>query len=184
MLKKEIISSPLELKTDSTLVEVLRWRAQHQADQHAYIFLADGEQQEIKLSYAELDQRARAIGRTLQRLQAGGQRVLLLFPPGLDYIAAFLGCFYAGAVAVPAYPPHSNRSLIRIQSIVDDSQAAIACTKGQMLTKASTKLLTAREKTGKTRLYPAIPWLSCNILQVPLLRPKALWSAIKTSSIT
>ncbi|HXR65552.1 MAG TPA: AMP-binding protein, partial [Ktedonobacteraceae bacterium] len=137
MLKKEIISSPLELKTDSTLVEVLRWRAQHQADQHAYIFLADGEQQEIKLSYAELDQRARAIGRTLQRLQAGGQRVLLLFPPGLDYIAAFLGCFYAGAIAVPAYPPHSNRSLIRIQSIVDDSQAAIACTKGQMLTKAS-----------------------------------------------
>ena len=57
-----------------------------------------------------------------------GQRALLLYPAGLDFIAAFFGCLYAGVVAVPAYPPRRNRSLSRIQAIVDDAQARVALT--------------------------------------------------------
>src|SRR5579872_622101 len=136
MIKSETAVSHLESHNFSTLVDILCWRAQHQPDQRAYIFLSDGEQQESSLTYAELDQRARAIGKTLQSLHASGERALLLYPPGLDYIAAFLGCLYAGVVAIPAYPPHSNRLLTRIQSIVDDSQATFALTKAQMLTKS------------------------------------------------
>src|SRR5579859_4972793 len=94
----------------STLVELLRWRAFDQPDQKAYIFLADGEE-EYSLTYGELDRQSRAIGALLQRLDAMGERVLLLYPPGLDYISAFFGCLYAGSIAVPAYPPHSNRSV-------------------------------------------------------------------------
>jgi acyl-CoA synthetase (AMP-forming)/AMP-acid ligase II/acyl carrier protein len=52
--------------------------------------------------------------------------VLLLYPAGLDYIAAFFGCLYAGAVAVPAYPPRPNRSLDRIQAMIADAQARVA----------------------------------------------------------
>ena len=59
----------------------------------------------MHLSYAGLDERARAIAALLQEHGAAGERVLLLYPPGLDYIAAFFGCLYAGVVAVPAYPP-------------------------------------------------------------------------------
>ena len=57
-----------------------------------------------------------------------GERALLLYPAGLDFIVAFFGCLYAGVVAVPAYPPRRNRSLSRIQAIVDDAQARVALT--------------------------------------------------------
>jgi amino acid adenylation domain-containing protein len=69
----------------------------------------------------------------LQRLDAAGERVLLLYPPGLEYIVAFFGCLYAGAVAVPAYPPQLNRPAPRIQSIVADAQATIALTTAHIL---------------------------------------------------
>ncbi len=59
---------------------------------------------------AELDRRARTIAAHLQQQGAVGKRALLLYPAGLDYVAAFLGCLYAGVVAVPSYPVHTKRS--------------------------------------------------------------------------
>lgn len=115
----------------STLVELLRWRALHQSAQRAYTFLVDGEAEEVSLTYGELDHQARVIGAQLQRLGAAGERALLLYPPGLEYIAAFLGCLYAGVVAVPAYPPHParlDRTLPRLQAIVRDAGALVALT--------------------------------------------------------
>jgi len=61
--------------------------------------------------------------------------VLLLFAPGLEYIAAFFGCLYAGAVAVPAYPPRLNQSIQRLETIVADSQASIVLTTQQLLSR-------------------------------------------------
>jgi non-ribosomal peptide synthetase component F len=58
-----------------TLVDLLRWRAQHQAHQRAYTFLLDGEEDAVHLTYAELDQQARAIGAWLQEMEATGERV-------------------------------------------------------------------------------------------------------------
>jgi acyl-CoA synthetase (AMP-forming)/AMP-acid ligase II len=108
----------------ATLVEVLRSRAERQGEQLAYTFLLDGERAETKLSYAELDRRARGLAATLARAGiGGGARVLLLYPPGLDYVAAFFGCLYAGAVAVPAYPPRSRRPSARLQSIQESAGA-------------------------------------------------------------
>src|SRR5262245_21981137 len=93
-----------------SLVDVLRWRAQHQGDRLAYRFLLDGEQDEASVSYGELDWRARAIGCWLQeKVRVPGQPVVLLSPPGLDFISAFFGCLYGGMIAVPAYPPHPAR---------------------------------------------------------------------------
>ena len=112
----------------NTLVELLRWRTLHQPEKLAYTYLVDGEKQEINLSYEELDRKARAVGALLQELDMPGERALLLYPPGLDYIAAFFGCLYAGVVAVPAYPPRLNRPVPRIQAIVADSQAKVALT--------------------------------------------------------
>ena len=57
-----------------------------------------------------------------------GKPVLLLFTHGLEFIAAFLGCLYAGAIAVPAYPPRLNRSQIRLRGIIEDSRAAMVLT--------------------------------------------------------
>src|SRR5262245_52064348 len=97
-----------------TLVELLRHRATRQADDRAFTYLLDGEEQEQHLTYAALDREARRIAARLQQWRAAGERVLLLFPPGFDYIAALFGCLYAGAIAVPAHPPRMNRTLERL----------------------------------------------------------------------
>src|SRR5215210_5346799 len=100
-------NNPVTLKQGrgcpASLVEVLRSRME-QRERRAFTFLVDGEEDELHLSYDELDRRARAVAAHLQALGLAGGRAVLLFPPGLDYVAAFLGCLYAGTVAVPAYP--------------------------------------------------------------------------------
>ncbi len=112
----------------SNLVALLRHRASHQANDRAFTYLVDGEDEELRLSYQELDRQARAVAARLQAMNLEGERALLLYPAGLDFIVAFFGCLYAGVVAVPAYPPRRNRSLSRIQAIADDAQAKIALT--------------------------------------------------------
>ncbi|MBG1261231.1 fatty acyl-AMP ligase [Nostoc commune] len=117
-----------------TLIELLQYRANKQSNQTAYTFLKDGETEEISISYQELEQRARAIAAYLQSLNAKGERALLLYQPGLEYIAAFFGCLYAGVVAVPAYPPRFNKPMPRLQAIVADAQAKVALTTTSILT--------------------------------------------------
>jgi 8-amino-7-oxononanoate synthase/acyl carrier protein len=107
------------------LVDVLRYWSQQTPDAPA-LYFTDGESSEERLTYAEFDKRARAIAAHLQSLNLRGERVLLLFPPGLEFVTAFYGCLYAGATAVPAYPPRRNRNMTRIQAISDDAQAKCA----------------------------------------------------------
>ena len=79
-------------------------------------------------TYAELDRRARSIAASLQGLEIPGRPVLLAHPPGPEYIAAFFGCLYAGIVAVPAYPPRSNRTMSRLRAIVADTKSTALLT--------------------------------------------------------
>nr|QEO74685.1 AMP-dependent synthetase and ligase [uncultured bacterium] len=141
-----------------TLVELLRARAGSQPDKNAYTFLIDGETEETSLSYGELDQRARAIGARLQGLNAKGQLVLLLYPPGLEYIAAFFGCLYAGAVAVPVYPPTSERSLPRLWSIAKDACPGVVLT--------TTPIRSKLEQTSGSPELRTLPWLTTDDIDV------------------
>jgi 8-amino-7-oxononanoate synthase len=112
----------------SNLVELLLHRARCQPDDIGFTYLVDGENQQVRLSYRELDRQARAIGAWLESHDLVGQRALLLYPAGLEFVAAFFGCLYAGVIAVPVYPPRRNRSLARIQAIADDADARVALT--------------------------------------------------------
>src|SRR5215213_3434465 len=125
----------MNLRAAEDLVTLLRQRAQAQPERLAYTFLSDGEQEEETFSCSQLDQRARAIAARLQRTVATGERVLLLYAPGLEYIAAFFGCIYAGAVAVPAYPPRHNRNQLRLQTLVTDARAKTALTLTHVLSR-------------------------------------------------
>ncbi|HEX7446278.1 MAG TPA: non-ribosomal peptide synthase/polyketide synthase [Pirellulales bacterium] len=110
------------------IVALARQRARQQADTVAYTFLVDGEAEERHFTYAALDRRARTIAAALQQRAAPGDRILLLYEPGLEYVAAFFGCLYAGMVAVPAFPPEPlrlNRTLPRLQAMIADAQAAL-----------------------------------------------------------
>lgn len=108
---------------------VLRRHAQKQPERIAYTFLNDGEDEVREpITYAELDRRARAVGSRLQAMARHGDRALLLLPPGLDYVVAFMACLYAGITAVPAYPPRNARNLPRVRAIVQDSHAVVVLT--------------------------------------------------------
>jgi acyl-CoA synthetase (AMP-forming)/AMP-acid ligase II len=144
------ISSPIV--ECSTLVELLRCRAFHQPGQRAYTFLLDGETESVRLTYGELDQQARAIAARLQSLGVTGSRALLLYPPGLEFIAAFFGCLYAGVVAVPVYPPRPNRSMSRIQAIVTDAQVKVALT-------TTSIWFTLEQRLAQTPDLQALHWL-------------------------
>ncbi|HLG63726.1 MAG TPA: fatty acyl-AMP ligase [Ktedonosporobacter sp.] len=120
------ISYPL-VKT-STFVDILTKRAQRQPEQIAYTFLNFGKEADASLTYKDLHRQARSIAIKLQSLGYQGKPALLLYPSGLEYIAAFFGCLYAGAIAVPIYPPDSDRLLPRIQAIINDTQATVALT--------------------------------------------------------
>ncbi|WP_392533894.1 AMP-binding protein [Nostoc sp. C117] len=119
----------------STLVELLSYRAKNQPEQKAYAFLRDGETEEVSLTYRELDLQAQAIATHLLSLKSPGDRALLLYPPGLEFIVAFFGCLYAGVMAVPVYPPKRNQSLSRLRAIISDAQTKIALTVSSNLTQ-------------------------------------------------
>jgi len=116
-----------------TIVDLLRQRAAYRPHDRAFTFLVDGENEELNITYAELDRKARALGAWLLDRGMVGKRVLLLYPSGLDFIAAFMGCLYGGAIAVPAYPPRKNRSVERIEGIATDADAAVALTTRDVL---------------------------------------------------
>ncbi|MDB9510453.1 amino acid adenylation domain-containing protein [Kamptonema animale CS-326] len=109
----------------TSLVELLQKRALHQPEQK-YTFLPEGESVEVSLTYQELDRRSRAIAAHLQALNLSGERALLLYPPGVEYLTAFFGCLYANVIAVPLYPPKLKRNLSRIEAIAADSGATVA----------------------------------------------------------
>ncbi|WP_017654183.1 type I polyketide synthase [Fortiea contorta] len=130
----------------STLVELLTYRAQHQPNHIAYTFLVDGETESVSITYQELDQKARSLAMQLLQHGVPGSRALLLYPPGIEFIAAFFGCLYAGFVAVPAYPPRRNQKISRLQAIVADAEAVVA--------------LTTSTQLGENATLGAIPWIT------------------------
>ncbi|WP_049574428.1 non-ribosomal peptide synthetase [Streptomyces sp. SBT349] len=111
----------------TTLPDVLRWRARHQPDRHAYAFLGAEAGRET-LDYAEVARRARAVARHLADRFAPGERALLLCPPGLGYLAGLFGCWGAGLIAVPAYPPDGERAARRLAAVARDARASVLVT--------------------------------------------------------
>jgi len=108
-----------------TITDILRERARLTPDLIAYQFLKDGEDDVETVTYLELDQAANLIAQRLREFNVQGERALMLFHPGMEFIKSLYGCFYAGIVAIPAYPPRKNRSIDRIKSMVFDSGAVI-----------------------------------------------------------
>jgi acyl-CoA synthetase (AMP-forming)/AMP-acid ligase II len=157
------------VQTASTINALLRGAAAADPDRIAYSFLASAGRAQVSLTYGELDRRAGATAARLCRAgidgaahgkrqsSAGGPCVLVVFPPGLDFLAAFFGCLYAGAIAIPTRYP--NHSLTHLSNIAADSGAKVG------LTTPDLQPLLARELS-------AVTWLTLESLD---LDPAQAW---------
>lgn len=151
--------------SDETILDRLRIHSQTQPDRLAYRFLRDDATSDT-LTYGQLEQRVRALAGRLRQHAAPGDRALLLYPPGLQFIEAFLGCLAAGVIAVPAYPPRRHRKDERLRAIVEDARPRSILTGRQVLplveaselrTDCALPLLTTDDLEGESEAATPLP---------------------------
>ncbi|MFZ1181539.1 MAG: beta-ketoacyl synthase N-terminal-like domain-containing protein, partial [Herbaspirillum sp.] len=118
-------STTFEIETgrSQTVSEVIAAIAAARPTARALVFLEDGEQETEVCTYEELHCQARKIACALKNRYLAGERVLLMFHSGIDYVTSFLGCLYAGVIAVPLYPPRNNWHSVRAAAIARDAGA-------------------------------------------------------------
>lgn len=149
-------SAPVSTRDPQTLVDLLRQRAAEHRPGWAYRFLA-GDDEAVSISYAELDEQARAIAVALLNHVRPGDRALLVYPAGLEFIAGFFGCLYAGVLPVPATYPKPRRPMPRLSAIDADCGAPVALTTAATL--ATLDLARVAPDLG------ALTWISSDALQ-------------------
>ncbi|WP_105168225.1 hybrid non-ribosomal peptide synthetase/type I polyketide synthase [Pseudoalteromonas sp. T1lg23B] len=113
---------------NTNIVASLVSLAKTRGDDVAYQYFFEDEQPSKTLTYAQLDQNARTIASQLKTHFKKGDRALLLYNSGFEFVEAFFACLYAGVVAVPAYPPKKNQNIDRLRSIIVDAGASGALT--------------------------------------------------------
>lgn len=148
-----------EIAAPRTLIDVLRARASADPETLAYTFLpdlpesAEPEGLARTLTVGALERRSKTLARHLVALGLRGERVLLVHPPGPEFVEAFFACLRAGVVAVPAPPPRPGRGLVRLASIAADCAARAALTIPESLVRA-------RECAASDPASSALEWLA------------------------
>ena len=144
--------------TNSTIVSILQSNLATRPQQTAYTFLADGEHESGSCTYQDLDLQAKAIAVELLTKVKPGDRALLVYPytAGIEFIAAFMGCLYAGVVAVTDYPRQHIKSLGQYQARIVDCQAAIALTTKDFAQRVKSQLIAHPTIAVKLKALPSI----------------------------
>lgn len=141
----------------SSFADVLIRHSKNRSDRTAFIFLENGEQEAGRLTFGELHRSSQAIAAVLQEAAAIGDRALLIYPPGLDFIAAFIGCLYAGVVAVPMSDPQSGRALIRGLAVARDAGARVVLTTKVLLSSVEQQAALPTESLAAT-------WIATDVI--------------------
>jgi acyl-CoA synthetase (AMP-forming)/AMP-acid ligase II len=145
------------------LIHLLRRRVQEHSEKTVYTHLNDGDSQETKLTYGELERKALAIAAHLQAHFSPGERVLLLYPPGIEFPAAFFGCLCAGMVAVPANFPSTNRFLASLGATIANAGTKVALSTAATL-KEYSRLI------AQTSELAALKWIPTDTIPVDLAK--------------
>lgn len=131
-------------ETDSpkwqTWLDLLEWRSQHQGDHIAFTFLHSGEKEKQQLTYNQLYENARTVGSQLMCQMNPGDRALLFSSSGIEFINTLFGSLYAGIIAIPAFSPRGgNRSMDRLNAIVEDAEAKVALIDSKSLARVQSQ---------------------------------------------
>jgi acyl-CoA synthetase (AMP-forming)/AMP-acid ligase II len=147
----------------TTLVDLLRRRSKDRPQDRVMIGHHSAEEVLGSATYAQLDERARAVGALLQGFKAKGERAILLYAQGPAYLTALFGCFYAGTVAVPVQPPRDVRQLSQVQSAVEGSRPTVILTTSLLLNSIRDVL---REQSD-TELHH-VRWIATDAIPIEL----------------
>lgn len=144
-----------------SLVDILGWRGVHQAEAVAYTFLLDDESRApIDLTFSQLDRAARALAAIISRSCAPGDRALLLFPSGLEFIVGFLGCLYAGVIGVAVYPPRKSQNQLRLKGIIEDCHPQAVISTSEIFTIAQSSRV-------ENPLLASLTWVVSDAINAP-----------------
>ncbi|WP_099238840.1 fatty acyl-AMP ligase [Synechococcus sp. BDU 130192] len=141
-----------------TIVDLLRHRVDSTPDRTAYHFIS-GEDNLTTLTYAQLEHQVKAIAAHLQNFIEPGNRLLLVFPysAGLEFVASFYACLYAGAIAVTINPSRSDDALEKLMERVEDCQAKGILTTRALIDYFQKKLTKApRQAAGLVRKFSQV----------------------------
>ncbi len=183
MLKTQPKQPSLRPGTDLELGAIFRWYAERAPERTILRFLGESDGDEVGLCYAELDARACAVASQLQEAGAKpGERALLLHAPGIDYVVGLVGCFYAGVVAVPAYPPRFSRAEERLHRLIADSRARFALSSRGLIDRTASQR--ARDPELSRLIWLASDEAEAGPLQLQRISPDALAVLQYTSGST
>ncbi len=143
----------------TTVSSLLHQRAKLSPDKEFIHFLPTGEPEDERiLTYRELEQAALRIASGLQSHCVPGDRALMLYPPGIEFVEAFFGCLYAGVIPVPAYAPDRKQAIRRLSNIADASgpRVVLSCAKGM----AKLRSFCAEDAT-----FRRMTWLATDTIQ-------------------
>ena len=133
------------MKTFSSLVALLARRAETQPDERAYLFLSDRGEEESALTFRELHEAAQALAARLNGVARPGDRALLVFPPGVEFMIAFFGCLIARVIAVPMMPPRRQSARDSSAGIMADCEPAVALSSAAFAVRTDLQARFARE---------------------------------------
>jgi 8-amino-7-oxononanoate synthase len=146
---------------DTNFLERLSYWAVAAPDREGFRYLEPGDGDDVVLTYAQLDESAKAIAAQLVSMGFVGQRALLLYPPGLEFVKAFFACHYAGVIPVPAYPPRRNRNMGRINLISENCNASVALTVDSVISRSANRLDDAPN-------LRRIPWIDTEVIPLDM----------------
>jgi acyl-CoA synthetase (AMP-forming)/AMP-acid ligase II len=170
------------MESFSSLVGLLAERARSQANDRACIFLNDRGSEEAALTYAELSDAARTLAARLAKAAQPGDRALLVFPPGLEFMVAYFGCLIARVIAVPMMMPRRNSARDSSAAILANCEPTVALT---------TSAFTLRQDLQARFAHEGLQWLAVDLkaaatdeAELPVLDPQTIAFLQYTSGST
>jgi acyl-CoA synthetase (AMP-forming)/AMP-acid ligase II len=142
------------METFSSLVKLLAQHATSQPDQRAYVFLSDRGEEEAAITFRELHDAALATASRLAEIARPGDRAILVFPPGLEFIIAFFACQVARVIAVPMMVPRRQSARDSSSRIMTNCEPAVALTSPAFAIRKDLQERFSRQQ---------IPWLSVEL---------------------
>ena len=134
-----LLVTGLEMNTHDNLAGFFDWRCAQQPDALAYAFVRDTLETADALTFTALHRQVHGLAAELVRHSEPGDRVLLVYPPGVEFVRAFWACMVTGRIAVPVPAPDPVRfknNAPRLRAIILDAQASLVLTHRELLEPA------------------------------------------------